>query len=164
MNRISDVLRDHAGRLRNIAHKYGGERHTEDALHTGIMCALDSIRRVDKRRPVLPWVCACVHNAALDLIKRHDNRTLALEDEAARASLVLRDDASDAMERAETAREVRLAVERLPDGLRRVVLARYFEGHDYEAAARATGINIGTFKSRLFRAHRALRRRSAGLR
>lgn len=62
----------------------------------------------------------------------------------------------ESAERAETVGLVRDAVARLPDDQRLVVTLVDLQGLDYEEASRATGANIGTVKSRLFRARQRL--------
>ncbi len=63
----------------------------------------------------------------------------------------------ESAERAETVRLVRDAVARLPDDQRLVVTLVDLQGLDYQEASLATGVNIGTVKSRLFRARQRLR-------
>ena len=55
----------------------------------------------------------------------------------------------------EEAREIRRAVDSLPEQTRQVVLLIYFQGLKYREAAQALGIPVGTVKSRL---HGAIQR------
>lgn len=65
-------------------------------------------------------------------------------------------DASEGLTREETRVRVREALGALPPKLREVAVLRYLEDLPYEAIARALSLNVGTVKSRLFRAHEAL--------
>ncbi len=47
-------------------------------------------------------------------------------------------------------------IEELPEHYRDVIILHYFEGFDYSEIAEILGINIGTVKSRLFRARQIL--------
>ena len=59
--------------------------------------------------------------------------------------------------RAETSRQVREAVARLPEDQRLLVTLVDLQGLEYQEAARVAGASLGTVKSRLFRARAQLR-------
>ena len=56
-----------------------------------------------------------------------------------------------------TCRRTRLALEALPFDQRSVVVLREIDGLSYEEIAYSLGVTLGTVKSRLTRARRALR-------
>ena len=62
----------------------------------------------------------------------------------------------------ELQRQVRLAVQALPEKLRSVVVLHDLEGLAYDEIARVLGCPLGTIKSRLFNARTALKRKLAG--
>jgi RNA polymerase sigma-70 factor (ECF subfamily) len=64
---------------------------------------------------------------------------------------------------AEDAQLVHEALGRLAPDHREVVLLRFFEGMAYEDIARITGCELGTVRSRLHYAKRALRRVMEGV-
>lgn len=68
-----------------------------------------------------------------------------------------------AMERKETIRLVRAAIESLPEDMRAVVLLRDIEDMSYADIASLLHLEIGTVKSRLNRARRALRGKLEGV-
>lgn len=76
-----------------------------------------------------------------------------------RASAAAADRGPEAsIERAETIRRVRSAIEELPDREREILVLREFEGLSYRDVAGLLGIPIGTVMSRLYTARRHLAR------
>ena len=65
---------------------------------------------------------------------------------------------AERLERRETARLVRSALERLPEHYREVLFLVYVEGLKVEDAARTLGLPQGTIKTRLMRGRAGLRR------
>ncbi len=106
------------------------------------------------------WLYRLATNACLDLLRREKKRggDVSLDDEEARFDPV--DSApqpEEAAERAETRRMVREGLLSLPDDYRRVLLLRETEQLSYQEIAEATGLELGTVKSRISRARLALR-------
>ncbi len=106
------------------------------------------------------WLYRLATNACLDLLRREKKRggDVSLDDEDAAVDPV---DAAplpeEAVERAETQRMVREALYALPDDYRQVLLLRETEQLSYQEIASATGLELGTVKSRISRARLALR-------
>ena len=106
------------------------------------------------------WLYRLATNACLDLLRREKKHGggVSLDDEE--VHLDLPDSApqpEEALERAETQRMVREALHALPDGYREVLLLRETEQLSYQEIAEATGLELGTVKSRINRARLALR-------
>jgi len=106
------------------------------------------------------WLYRLASNACLDLLRREKKRggDVSLDDEEAR--IEPSDPApqpEEALERAETQRMVREALYALPDDYRQVLLLRETEQLSYNEIAEATGLELGTVKSRISRARLALR-------
>lgn len=106
------------------------------------------------------WLYRLATNACLDLLRRRKKRAgdVSLDDEDAPIEVA---DAApqpeEALERAETRRMVREALYALPDDYRQVLLLRETEQLSYAEIAEATGLELGTVKSRINRARLALR-------
>ncbi len=107
------------------------------------------------------WLYRLTYNQCLDMLRSRSRRkivsiTAAQEDEE---DLDFPDPTPGPAQRAED-KETRLAiakaVEALPEDQKQVFLLREFEGMEYEAIARELDINIGTVKSRLFRARKKI--------
>ncbi len=109
------------------------------------------------------WLLAIVANGARDALRsRARRRTSSLDEytEGGDPAGPWADPGAqpdESAERAETVRVVRDAVARLPDDQRLVVTLVDLQGLDYQEASQVTGANIGTVKSRLFRARQRLR-------
>lgn len=63
---------------------------------------------------------------------------------------------SGAAERGELADEIRDAIDQLPDDFREIFVMRHFHELSYKEICKATGLPMGTVKSRLIRARRRL--------
>lgn len=106
------------------------------------------------------WLYRLATNACLDLLRREKKRggDVSLDDEESFLDPV--DPApqpEELAERAETRRAVREALDALPDDYRAVLLLRETEQLSYAEIADATGLELGTVKSRISRARLALR-------
>ncbi|MBQ3590342.1 MAG: sigma-70 family RNA polymerase sigma factor, partial [Clostridia bacterium] len=67
-----------------------------------------------------------------------------------------------AMERQETVRQVRAAIQSLPEDMRAVILLRDIEDLSYAAIADLLHLEVGTVKSRLNRARNTLKEALSG--
>lgn len=67
------------------------------------------------------------------------------------------EDPTEVMDREQRRQLVREAIARLPRDFRAVLILRDMEGHSYEDIAQILGCSLGTVKSRLNRARKALR-------
>ena len=107
------------------------------------------------------WLYRLATNACLDLLRREKRRaeTVSLDDEegAPPEPADAAPQPEEALERAETQRMVRAALLALPDDYREVLLLRETEQLSYAEIAEITGLELGTVKSRISRARRALR-------
>lgn len=128
-------------------------RHREaasDAVQEAISRGLLHAGSFDQSRPVRPWFLRIVRNVALNEAKRSkcEAPVPELSDHASPADAVLR---------AEQRIMVRETIATLPQSYRRVVILRYYENYPYRSIADALSIPLGTTKTLLHRAHRALR-------
>jgi RNA polymerase sigma-70 factor (ECF subfamily) len=112
------------------------------------------------RGTVRAWLLGTVHHRAVDLVRReeaHRRRAeaavpQAYEDQADHAEEVV-----DAIGRPEERRIVRAALAELPDEQRRVLEMMYFDGRSQTQVAAATGLPLGTVKSRALLGMRRMR-------
>ncbi len=111
-------------------------------------------------RLVRPWLYTVATNQAIDCQRRNrrhrmvslDRQTGAEAEEAGTLVTLLDSPEPDPAEQSETAersREVRRALETLPEQTRQLVMLVYFQGLKYREAAEALDIPVGTVKSRL---------------
>ncbi len=121
--------------------------------------------KIDQYQPgraARPWLYAIATNQAIDALRRRARRKDTRADTGADGdpadgrvrtlSDLLPDPTLGPGERAEQTEEraqVRAAVDRLPEGLRQVVILAYFQNLKYQEVADALDIPLGTVKSRL---------------
>ena len=119
-------------------------------------------------RMVRPWLYTVATNQAIDCKRRNrrhrmvslDRHTGVEAEEEAGTLVTLLDspepDPAEQSEAAERSREVRRALETLPEDTRQLVMLVYFQGLKYREAAEVLDIPVGTVKSRLHAAIRKL--------
>lgn len=106
------------------------------------------------------WVYRLATNACLDLLRRERKHGGDVPLDGGENLVDPTDPApqpEEAVERAETRRAVREALLALPEEYREVLLLRETEQLSYAEIAEATGLELGTVKSRISRARTALR-------
>lgn len=138
-------------------------RDEEDALEAAqdtFLAVWRGLPRYREDAAFSTWLYRLASNACLDILRREKKRSgeLSLDDEEVRmdpADAAPRPD--EAAERDETRREVREALYALPHDYRQVLLLRETEQLSYAEIAAATGLELGTVKSRISRARLALR-------
>lgn len=150
------AYREYAPRLRAVAFHVMREREAaEDVVHGALMRAWSSGSYQPERGALLPFLIACVRREALDAL-RSSKRRAEREIRAVSGERTTFDpiDAVDPIE----GRRVAAALARLPDGQREIVLQAYYGGRTLSEIAESTQTPLGTVKSRLSAALRALHR------
>ena len=152
----------------------GNVAEGEDLVQEGCYRALRAGATFDHARPMLAWLKALVRNAFIDRRRRLDALTLSLDATVAdengeflRLSEVMADRTpaiEDELTRREDAAAVRRELAALAHDHRMAVRLCDLAGLSYQEAARRLGVPLGTLKSRLTRARRALRRALGGAR
>jgi RNA polymerase sigma-70 factor (ECF subfamily) len=159
-----------------LARMLGGVGEAEDAYQEVCLRLLRSADTYDPTRSVRPWLYAIATNVCRRLASQRVRReALPLAageeagDEAGRpAAAGVPEPPSPApgppelAEEREWGQRVRLAVARLPEHQREVFVLSQYQGLTYSEVARALGRPLGTVKSDMFYALRALRRRLGG--
>ncbi len=126
-----------------------------------------NLHRFDTQRGVklTTWVFTIVRNHCVDLFKKRRIKTFSLEaspeGEATRhePEAVHQREPRDWVVNTELGRQIDDAVQSLLPNHRKVFVLREYEGLEYRAIARITGLPEGTVKSQLHRAKEALRDR-----
>lgn len=127
----------------------------EDALVEAFWRAYRGRARFDSRRSFGAWMRRIATNAALDQLR-------AARREALRLALVTPSSAPGPA--SDTLREsIQIAFRRLPPKLQIVAVLALIEGQPYAEIASALELPLGTVKSRVFRATRALQMELARL-
>lgn len=142
--------------LRTLRHQEDAEDATQETL-LNMNRYLDTF---DPTRPLEPWLGRITYNVCLKRLgKASTKRDLMTEPEALDrqvSPLVPSPEAVAASH--EAGALVARAVEQLPAQDRFLIQLRYREGQTDVEVAEATGMNVNTVRTRLFRARKALRK------
>ncbi|GIL09428.1 MAG: RNA polymerase subunit sigma-24 [Chloroflexota bacterium] len=152
--------------VRRFAHRLIGQSWAEDDIVQDVfMSLLQHLDRVDPARGVRPYIFRMVRNRCYDELRRQGRyETVPIDDEPAEdggtvATLEAPDSQpDDAAHWLMLQLEVREAMEALPEPQRQALILFAEEELSYAEIAEVLGTNIGTVKSRLFHAKKALRR------
>ena len=114
----------------------------------------------DQRGSVKSWLMGMVHHRAVDLVRREESYRRRAEKTAHLAMDLGSDHADEVVEQIglpEERRRVRAALDDLPAAQREVLERMYFDGMSQSQIAEATGLPLGTVKSRTLLGMRRLR-------
>lgn len=138
----------------------------EDLAQEVFIKAFRRLDTYDPARKLSSWLFKIAHNTTIDHLRRNVPDTVPLEadrsDEEGRGGLaaVLSDDSTEdpsaAAERKDMARSLERAIARLRPDYREVVVLFYVEGASYQEICEVTGLPLGTVKTNLHRARKAL--------
>ena len=142
----------HGGAAFSLAYRMVGNRVTaEDITQEAFLSIWRSRLRYDQARgSVRTWVLGIVHNRAIDALRRnvvHDRRRETMEGIEERHEAKERTDVEVA--RREEARNIRTALDTLPDDQRRTIELAYFGGYSHSQIADLLNEPIGTIKGRM---------------
>jgi RNA polymerase sigma-70 factor (ECF subfamily) len=123
----------------------------EDVVQEAFLSLWRSRARYDRHRgSVRTWVLGIVHNRAIDALRRRAVRDRGLStEEGVEERLVATERTDLEVARREEAREVRDALEELPDEQSRVIELAYFGGMTHVQIASMLDTPVGTIKGRM---------------
>jgi RNA polymerase sigma-70 factor (ECF subfamily) len=158
-------VRAHSGRLLAVARRFLTNEHdAQDALQDAFIRAFRAIGSFEERAQLHTWLHRIVVNSALmKLRERRRKPEESIEDllptfQADGHQTSESREWSDAvLQRKESARIVRTAIERLPEQYRTVLMMRDLEERDTAETAALLGTSSNVVKVRLHRARQALR-------
>ncbi len=160
---FNELVRLHQSMAYNVALRILGDRDAaSDATQDAFLAAFRTIDtlRADSFRP---WLLRIVTNACYDQLRRRRRRPSELLDDLdVDEDIVsrLRDTAEqpdEVVERRELNQVLEEGIQRLPSGMRAVLVLADVQGLKYEEIAEVTGLAVGTVKSRLSRGRALLR-------
>jgi RNA polymerase sigma-70 factor (ECF subfamily) len=163
-----EMVRTLGGRLLAVARRMlRDEDAARDALQDAMLSAVRAIHNFDGDSRLSTWLHRIVVNAALMRIRARQRKPeqslepllprFADDGRHAEAVTSWADSADQLIEREQTRRVVRAAIDELPESYRVVVMMRDIEGMSTEEAAAVFGITENALKLRLHRARQALR-------
>jgi RNA polymerase sigma-70 factor (ECF subfamily) len=137
--------------LRFVRRRVGSAEDAEDVTQEVFANAAAALNASKVSSPTLAWLYTVAHRRIADELRRRDrSRTVSLEVVADPAAVET--DYGD-----EVARALRLAVAAMPEGQRRVVLARLVQGRSFAEIAREVGATEDACRTRFMRGLQHLR-------
>ncbi len=159
----------HGGAAYSLAHRIVGDRAAaEDVAQEAFLSIWRSRAGYDRARgSVRAWVLGIVRNRAIDALRR-DARPgvpkLDFDDEALLEARPAEERTDAEAVRRETAREVRGALDELPNDQSKVIQLAYFGGFSHSEIAEMLNMPLGTVKGRMRLGLEKMRGRMAELR
>jgi RNA polymerase sigma-70 factor, ECF subfamily len=161
---LEQIIRRHGGNLLGYLLKMTASRaEAEDLFQEAFIRVYRKARSYDSRRPFKPWLYSIATRLAIDFLRARGRRLeSSLEAEtASRPALqaTLAASGPDPAQEAESqdrCKQVRDALEHLPERQRATVVLAYYQGLSYPEVARAMGCTVGTVKTQMSRAVRSL--------
>ncbi len=162
-NAFEKLVIEHQKNVYNLALKMLG--NPEDAMDASQECFLRAFRSLsgfqgDSRLSV--WLYRMTSNVCIDFLRKKKRRAevpLTMTDEDDERELEIPDERFSpeaAFDKAERVRAVRYGLQKLPEEYRRILTLREIGGLSYEELADALDMELGTVKSKLFRARKKL--------
>jgi RNA polymerase sigma-70 factor (ECF subfamily) len=152
---FGELVRRHAAKARRVARAVlGNPDDADDAAQDGFLLALRHLGRYDPARPFGPWLLRIVANAATDRRRRRRVRTVEAIAPTMPASGPAPDHEADRRAMHAALEE---ALGTLPERQRVAVVLFDVEGYTHAEVAEVLGIPVGTVRSHVFHARRALR-------
>ena len=149
-----EVLYDrHGGAAYSLAYRIVGSRTAaEDVTQEAFLSIWRSNARFDRARgSVRSWVLSVVRNRAIDALRRGSGQASQLDhddDGVLEAQAADERTETEAIRR-ETSRELRGALETLPDDQAQVIQLAYFGGFSHSEIAEMLSMPLGTVKGRM---------------
>jgi RNA polymerase sigma-70 factor (ECF subfamily) len=158
----------HGPRMLAVARRLlANDDDAQDAVQDAFLSAFRAIERFDGRSQLGTWLYRIAVNAALARLRsRRAVDQISIDELLPRfkqdghqlePAVEWDESASGAIERSETRRTVREAIDKLPEIYRAVLLLRDIDGWETEETARLLDVTAGVVKTRLHRARQALR-------
>jgi RNA polymerase sigma-70 factor (ECF subfamily) len=144
----------HVPELRRYARQLTRDNHqADDLLQETITRALGKLYLYDPSGSFKGWLCTIMKNLFLDDRRRRQKwPTSSFVEQEHGAHRFAKPEQVDRL----VLKELKVAITKLPEAQRKVLMGVVAEGWSYEEAAERLGIAIGTVRSRLFRARSAL--------
>jgi RNA polymerase sigma-70 factor, ECF subfamily len=165
---FEEMVRLHMPRMLRVARRFlMNEEDARDAVQDAFVSAFRSMGSFEGNAMLATWLHRIVVNASLVKLRtrrRHPEEDIeallprfAEDGHQSEASIAWSEPADSAIERAELANQVRVAIEKLPETYRVVLLLRDIEELSPQEVAEMLGITTNAVKVRLHRARQALR-------
>lgn len=161
------LIRQHGGRLLQVARRFVGEEEARDAVQESFLAAFKAISRFDAKARLSTWLHRIVVNSCLMRLRKKGRDleqsiepllpTFLEDGHRAQVGAQWPPNPLEDLERHEKQRLVRRSIDRLPTSYRMVILLRDIEGLSGKETGDLLGITTNAVKVRLHRARQALR-------
>ncbi len=143
-------------RLRAIAYRLLDDvGETDEVVQDVYLTVWDKAARYDAGRAHgMAWLTVITRNRSLDRLRQRAMRRALL---SRSSEIMLPADDEDPVERDQVIERMNAKLRELDPDIQKVIKAAFFDGHTYEALARAHDVPLGTMKSRIRRALLSLR-------
>lgn len=154
---LEELMREYGDDVLRMAYLYVKDIHVaEDMFQEVFLKVNEKLDTYEGRASVKTWLLSITMNTCRDFLKSaYHSKVVPMFDFAQDA--LAGEGGFEEIERAETARTVREAVQELPVHYKDVVVCVYFREMGIEETAKELGIRAGTVKSRLARAREKLK-------
>ena len=159
---FEEIVRAHEATVYHLALRQLGSREdAEDAAQEVFLKAYTALQSFRGESKLSVWLYRITSNVCVDMLRRR-RETVSLSatgEDGEPLELELPDERFDPAalaERRDLREHIGAALERLPPEERKILLLRELGGQSYDEIAQTLQLNIGTVKSRIFRARKKL--------
>ena len=163
-NAFETLVLEYEKNVYNIALRMtGNSEDAADMTQEAFIKAYNSLQSFRGDRKFSVWLYRIVSNVCLDFLRSKNRRptvSLSVEDDDGEdAQLDVADESQSPellLDRKLTRDSVRRGLDSLPPDYRQILLLREIQGLSYDEIAQALSLEVGTVKSRIFRARKRL--------
>ena len=163
VNAFEPLVTEHERLVYGLALKLlGSEADAQDAVQETFIRAYRSISTFRGESRFSVWLYRIANNICLDMLRRRRLDTVSLDAECGDGTPAVSEPQDERylpeaeFERKELRRAVREGLMQLPEEFRQALVLRESAGQSYAEISETLGIDIGTVKSRIYRARRRL--------
>lgn len=159
---FEEIVRANEAAVYHLAlRRLGSREDAEDAAQEVFLKAYTSLQSFRGESKLSVWLYRITNNVCIDALRRRkETVSLSVEDaDGEAAELEVPDERFDPAilaERSDLREQVGKALEMLPPDAREILLLRELGGQSYDEIAAALELDLGTVKSRIFRARKKL--------
>ena len=159
---FEEIVRAHEATVYHLALRQLGSREdAEDAAQEVFLKAYTGLQSFRGESRLSVWLYRVTNNVCIDFLRRRkETVSLSAQDEDGEPlELEIPDarfDPAALAERADLREQVGRALDKLPPDARQILLLRELGGQSYDEIAQTLSLDIGTVKSRIFRARKKL--------
>lgn len=163
-NAFEKLVLENQRQVYNLALKMtGNEEDAYDISQEAFVKAFKNLSAFRGDSKFSVWLYRLTSNLCLDFLRSRKRRaavsTSYIDDEDKEQELSIPDERfspETVLEKAELRRSINAALDTLPDDYRQIIVLREMNGLSYDEIAAALGLELGTVKSRIFRARKKL--------